>query len=245
MTHHIFKKGLKKSAMALLMLATMSAWAGTSDENRVKTQIQESLGNSTKVDGVTKTPYSGLYEIRTGGNILYTDAEAKYVFVGHIFEAKTRENLTQSRLNEINRVKFSDLPLDLAVKTVRGNGKRKITVFSDPQCGHCKRLEKTLESVNNITVYTFMYNILSKNSATKARNIWCSDNASNAWRDWMQNGKIPQTASVKCEDPGQKVFTLGRKLNITGTPTIFFADGSRVPGAIDARMLEEKLAKTK
>ena len=240
-----FRNSLKNAVAVLLALVVVSAWAGTPDENRVKERVQKNFGKNTKVDEVRKTPYSGLYEVRSGGKVIYTDSKAKYIFAGHIFEMETGKNLTKARLSEINKVKFSDLPLDLAVKTVRGNGKRKIAVFSDPQCGHCRRLEKTLEQVDNITVYTFMYNILSKESANKARNIWCSGNPSKAWGDWMKKGKIPKAVSGKCEDPGQKVYTLGRRLNISGTPTIFFTDGTRIPGAIDARMLKQKLAQIK
>lgn len=239
------KKCMVNGAIALLLLTMVNAYAETRQEGKLKQVIVERLGKGAKVDAVTKTPYSGLYEVRTGGKIIYTDAKAEYIFAGHIFDAKTGKNFTKIRLKEINKVKFADLPFDLAIKTVKGNGKRKLAVFSDPNCGYCKRFEMTLEDVDNITVYTFMYNILRKDSATKARNIWCSASPRKTWQKWMLDGKLPPTASAKCDYSGQKVFNLGRRLNITGTPTIFFTDGTRVPGAIDARMLEEKLAKTK
>jgi thiol:disulfide interchange protein DsbC len=160
-----------------------------------------------------------------------------------VVDAETSKDYTQARLDEINRIKFSDLPLEAALKTVKGNGKRVIAVFEDPNCGYCKRFRKTLNETKDITVYTFMYNILSDDSRVKSKNVWCSADRSKAWDDWMVNAKVPTTAAESCTvTPNEKVLELGRKLKISGTPTIFFADGSRVPGAVDAKTLEAKLA---
>jgi thiol:disulfide interchange protein DsbC len=222
-----------------------TACAESNPEAKVKQLVESSLGKDAKVDSVIKTPYMGLYEVRSGTNILYTDQEAKYLFVGNILDAKTHQNFTKERLDDLNKVAFSDLPLDLALKKVKGDGSRVIAVFSDPNCGYCKRFEKALQDVDNITVYTFMYNVLSKDSDTKARNVWCSSDRNQAWGEWMLEGKAPAAASANCTTPNEKVFELGRKLRITGTPTIIFKDGSRVPGAMDAKALEEKLATVK
>jgi thiol:disulfide interchange protein DsbC len=237
-------KLLSIAAAALLAFGAAGASAQT-QEASIKKLIETRLGEGAKVDSITKTPFSGLYEVRIGGDILYTDAKADYLFVGRILDAKTHKDYTKSRIDEITKIKFSDLPLDSALKMVKGNGKRVIAVFEDPNCGYCKRFRQTLAEMDNVTVYTFMYNILSEDSAVKSKNIWCAPDRAKAWDEWMLNGKAPAAAAASCTTPNEKVFELGRKLKITGTPTIFFADGTRVPGAIDAKALEEKLVAVK
>lgn len=229
------------------MLALSSTWAvaQTAQEMAVKKMIEPRLGQDTRVDSVTKTPYSGLYEIRIGSDILYTDEKAKYLFIGRILNTKTYQDYTKARVDELSRIQFSDLPLGSAMKVVKGNGKRVIAVFEDPNCGYCKRFEKTLQEVDNITAYIFLYNILSEDSIAKARDIWCSTDRVKAWDDWMQNGKMAPAAAAGCTTPHEKILDLGRRLKVTGTPTIFFADGTRIPGAIDAQGLEAKLATIK
>ncbi|STR18640.1 Probable thiol:disulfide interchange protein DsbC precursor [Janthinobacterium lividum] len=184
--------------------------------------------------------------MRTGGDILYTDKSAQYLFVGHVFDAKTSQDLTKVRLDEVNRIKFSDLPLDSAMKTVKGNGKRVIAVFEDPNCGYCKRFrQNALKEIDNVTVYTFMYNILSPDSIVKSRNVWCAPDRNKAWDDWMLNGKAPATVAATCANPHEKILALGQQLRVSGTPAIFFADGSRIPGAVDAKTLEQKFSTIK
>lgn len=237
---------MMKAAFAVLLGLTFSAaFAETAQETAVRKAIEPRLGEEAKVASVTKTPYSGLFEVQVNGDIIYTDAKAQYLFVGRVVDTKTYQDYTKARLDEINKVAFSDLPLEAAMKHVKGNGKRAIAVFEDPNCGYCKQFRKTLEEINNITVYTFMYNILSPDSITRSRNIWCSADRNKAWDDWMLNGKNPATASDNCVAPHEKVLALGRSMKVTGTPTIIFTDGSRVPGAIDAKALEAKLASVK
>ncbi len=184
--------------------------------------------------------------MRAGGDIIYTDTKGEYIFVGQVFNAKTSQNLTKERLDEINKINFDDLPFESALKMVKGNGKRVMAIFEDPNCGYCKRFRQTtLKDADNITVYTFMYNILSEDSAIKSRNIWCAPDRNKAWDDWMIDNKLPKEASAKCESPNEKVSALGRKLKINGTPAIFFADGTRVAGAIDLDGLEAKLKTVK
>lgn len=241
---------------AALALAVFSAAPGftaeparteTAQEATVRKLIQPQLGNEAPaIDSVTKTPYSGLYEIRIGSDIFYTDEKGRYLFIGRILDTKTMEDHTRARIDELTKVQFSDLPLDLALKTVKGNGKRTIAVFEDPNCGYCKRFRKTLQEMDDITIYTFMYNILSPDSTVKSKNVWCSADRNKAWDDWMLKGKTPPTAPESCTaTPNDKVFALGQKLKITGTPTVFFTDGTRVPGAIDAKALEAKLSSIK
>lgn len=210
-------------------------------ETAIRKNIEPRLGGA-KIDSIKETPYSGLYELRVGGDILYTDKKAEYLFIGQVFDAKSSKNLTRERIDQLNKIKFSDLPLNLALKQVKGDGKRVIAVFEDPNCGYCKRLRATtLKDLDNVTIYTFMYNILSPDSFEKSKNIWCSPNQVKAWDDWMINGKVPEAAPSSCETPNDKVVELGHKLNIQGTPAIFFTDGSRIPGAVDLKTLEAKL----
>lgn len=235
----------KLALAAMLVLSSASAVAETAQEMAVKKMIEPRLGQGAKVDSVAKTPYSGLFEVRVGSDILYTDEKAKYLFIGRVLDTQTYQDYTKTRVDELSKIKFSDLPLASAMKVVKGNGKRVIAVFEDPNCGYCKRFDKTLQEIDNITVYTFLYNILSEDSVTKARDIWCSADRSKAWDDWMLNGKAAAAAATGCTTPHEKVLALGKKLKVTGTPTIFFADGTRIPGAIDAQGLEAKLAAIK
>jgi thiol:disulfide interchange protein DsbC len=240
---------MKKTSV--MLAALMALWASvasaeTLQEAAVKKLIEPRLGEGAKVDEVTKTPYAGLFEVRVGSDIFYTDATAKYVFVGRIMDAQSSRDFTRERVDELNKVKFADLPLDLAMKRVKGNGKRVIAVFEDPNCGYCKRFHKTtLQEVDNVTVYTFLFNILADDSSVKARNVWCSADRNKAWTDLMVDGKAAVAAPTSCQAPNDKVLALGQKLNVTGTPTIIFADGSRVPGWIDAKTMEAKFSSLK
>ncbi|MEN3366898.1 MAG: thiol:disulfide interchange protein DsbC [Burkholderiales bacterium] len=236
---------IKTLGAAVLALAAASAPAQTSKEAAIKKMVEARLGDGVKVDSIAKTPYAGLYEVRIGGDIVYTDAKADFLFVGRILDTRTQKDYTRARLEDINKIKFADLPFDSALKMVKGNGKRVIAVFEDPNCGYCKRFRQTLGDMENVTVYTFMYNILSEDSAVKSKNIWCSPDRAKAWDEWMLNGKAAAAAPANCATPNDKIFELGRKMKITGTPTIFFADGTRIPGAVDAKTLEEKFASIK
>lgn len=232
------------SAIGLAFVA-LTAWAETAQEAAIRKLVEPRLGEGAKVESVLKTPYAGLFEVRVGNDILYTDAKAQYLFVGRVIDTQTYQDYTKERVDQISRIKFSDLPFDSALKTVKGNGARKIAVFEDPNCGYCKRLRHTLQGVDNITVYTFLFNILSPDSAVKSKNVWCSADRGKAWEEWMLNGKQPPVAPEKCATPNDKILALGQQMKVTGTPTIFFTDGSRIPGAVDAKALEAKLASLK
>lgn len=239
-------KLVQRFALSFLFVLTLPALAQSIEEKLKKTLTQR-LGDGTQIETIIKTPYNGLYEVKVGNEIIYSDAEGKFVFIGRILDTETSKDITQSRLDEINKIKFTDLPLDAAVKSVKGTGKRVIAVFEDPNCGYCKRFRKTLADTKDITVYTFMYPILSDDSRTKVKNVWCSADKAKTWDDWMLNGKTPAAAAESCNATAStdKVVELGRKLKVTGTPTIFFTDGSRVPGAIDSKALESRLASIK
>lgn len=241
---------MKMSKLALV-LATTTMLMSCADAQNAKEEAQlrkalaASLGD-VKIDSIKKTPYADLYEIRVGGDIRYTDKTGSYLVVGHIFDLKTSQDLTQARIDDINKINFDELPKELALKTVKGNGKRVMAIFEDPNCGYCKRFRQTtLSNVDNVTVYTFLFNILSPDSFTKSQNIWCAADRNKAWDDWMLHGKLAPTAPNGCSSPNDKVLALGQKLNINGTPAIFFADGSRIAGAVDQRTLEAKFATIK
>ena len=229
----------------MFALASQLVWAD-SQEASVKKLLQPKVGEGAVIESVVKTPFANIFEVKIGDELIYTDSEAKFIFIGRLIDAQSSRDLTQARLDEMNRIKFSDLPLDAAIKSVKGNGKRVIAVFEDPNCGYCKRFRKTVNEMKDITVYTFMYDILSDDSRIKSKNIWCSNDKLKAWDDWMVNGKTPAAAAESCAStPHEKILEIGKKYKVTGTPTIFFTDGSRIPGAIDAKMLEAKLASIK
>ena len=239
---------MKMSKLALAMTSVMlmsCADAQNADETKLRKALAERLGD-VKIDSIKKTPYADLYEIRVGSDIRYTDKTGSYLVVGHIFDLKTSQDLTQARIDDVNKINFDELPKELALKTVKGNGKRVLAIFEDPNCGYCKRFRQTtLANVDNVTVYTFMYNILSPDSFTKSQNIWCASDRNKAWDDWMLHGKAAPAAPNGCTAPNEKVLALGQKMNINGTPAIFFADGSRIAGAVDQRTLEAKFATIK
>ena len=235
---------LKRFALFVL-LASMPALAQAAEptgkltsEAIIKRTLESKLPGA-KIEAVAKTPYLGLYEVRIDGEILYIDEKMSYIFSGAIIDAKNMQNITEKRLRELHAIKWENLPLETAVKTVRGNGKRTLAVFSDPNCPYCKRFEKDLAKVDDVTIYTFLYPILSQDSHNKSKAVWCSADQSKAWSDLMLNGTIP--AAANCDSPVEKNVELGRKFRVTGTPTIFFANGERVPGAISREQIEKLL----
>ncbi|WP_263769778.1 DsbC family protein [Propionivibrio soli] len=222
-----------------LVLCILLSQAATADEASVKKAIEAKLG--AKVVSVTKSPYLGLYEVYGEGQILYTDEKLSVIIAGTLIDGKTMKNVTAERMQKLTAIKFSDLPLELAVKQVRGDGKRILATFEDPNCGYCKKLAKDIAKLDNITLYTFLYPILSPDSLEKSKQIWCSADRAKMWNEWMQEGKAP-TGKGDCDTSAvQKTVELGRSLNVSGTPTLVFADGERVPGAVPMAQIEKKL----
>lgn len=227
-----------------LVLASLWCVAANADEAEIKKAMEAKLG--AKVESVTKSGYLGLYEIYADGNILYTDEKmTAFIAGGQLIEGKTMKNLTEERMRKLTAIKFSELPLERAIKQVRGDGKRVLATFEDPNCGYCKRLAKDLQKLDNVTIYTFLYPILSEDSIRKSRQIWCSADRARAWNDWMVEGRAP-AGKEDCDTSAVvKNQEFGRRLNISGTPTIFFADGERVPGAVPLPKIEQKLSQLK
>lgn len=234
------KNYLRALALGLLCCVSL-AQAETPQEAAIRKLLEPRLGEGVKVDAITKTNYAGLYEVRMGSDIVYTDEKAQFIFAGNIFDSVNGTNYTKQRTEELLKIKFSDLPLDSALKSVKGDGKRVMAIFEDPNCGYCKKFRQTLLQVPNLTVYTFMYNILAEDSEVKSRNIWCSANRAKAWDDWMLNNKEAPKAAASCKTPNEKVYELGRRLKVNGTPTIFYVDGTRSSGVMDVKALEERL----
>jgi thiol:disulfide interchange protein DsbC len=232
----------KLIAACALLAAAVSVFA---QEAVIRKNLAERLPSFPKVDEVTKTPVPGLFEVRVGGTeIFYTDAEANYLVQGSLIDTKAKRNLTEERVAKLTEIDFDSLPLKDAFTVVRGNGKRKVAVFEDPNCGYCKRFEADLQSVNNVTVYMFLYPILGPGSTERSKNIWCSKDRAKAWTDWMV--KNADTAASSCDTSAlARNVEFGKKHKITGTPTLVFADGNRVPGAIPAAQVEKFLAEVK
>lgn len=225
----------------------------SAQEAEIQKAVESRLG--IKVDSVTKAGYFGLYEVYADGNIFYTDEKVTAMLIGgdmirapqalNLIDLKTNRNITDERMRKLNAIKFSDLPLEQAIKQVRGNGKRVIATFEDPNCGYCKRLAKDLQKLENVTIYTFLYPILSEDSLKKSRQIWCAADRNRAWLDWIIDGKQPGGRDNCDTGAVSKNQEFGRRLNITGTPTIIFADGERIPGAVPLATLEQKLNQQK
>ncbi|MBS1158274.1 MAG: putative thiol:disulfide interchange protein (periplasmic) [Proteobacteria bacterium] len=223
--------------LTLLLVFAASALA---DEADIRRMMEAKLGS--KVESVVKSGYLGLYEVYADGNIFYTDEKVSAIMLGaQLIDAKTMKNVTEERMKKLTAIKFNELPLERAVKQVRGDGKRVLVTFEDPNCGYCKRLAKDLLKLDNVTVFTFLYPILSEDSVRKSRQIWCSADRAKAWNDWMIDAKAPP-AKEDCDVTAiARNQEFGRKLNISGTPTLFFTDGERVPGAVPLARIEQKL----
>ena len=232
---------MKLLATAALALATVgTAWAASPQEQISKT-LAERIPQLAKVDEVKPTPMKGLYEVRIGTDLFYTDASGHYLIQGELIDTHAQRNLTEDRINQLTAIDYKQLPLQDSIKIVRGNGERQIAVFEDPNCGYCERFERDLQNVDNVTVHLFLYPILSRDSVEKSRNIWCAKDSAKTWNELMLKDKAPAASSCDI-DAIQRNLALGRKHKITGTPTLIFADNTRVPGAIPAAEVEKYLA---
>lgn len=228
-----------KLFIAILVLGFFSEviWA---DEEALRKAIQPHFAGHN-IDSLKKTPYLGLYEVVVGDEVFYTDEKADYFFFGHVIDTKTRVSMTNERIQEIKaarRVSLDSLPLQHAIKVVKGDGKRKLAIYTDPNCPYCKQLEKELANVTNITIYTLLYPVLN-GSMELSKKIWCSKNQIKAWDDFMLKGVAP--SGKDCETPLEALVKSGRENKVSGTPTLIFADGSIVGGMIPAAVIEEKL----
>ncbi|MFM2119468.1 MAG: hypothetical protein RL722_936, partial [Pseudomonadota bacterium] len=215
-------------------------------EAEIRKALAERYPNLPKIDEVRAMPMANLYEIRLGTELVYTDAKAQYLIQGEVIDTATRRNLTEERVNKLTAIDFSSLPVKDAIVWKNGNGKRKIAVFADPNCGYCKKFEKDLLNVKDVTVYTFVIPILGGDSPEKSRSIWCAKDNTSVWRDWMVKGSTPPRAMGECDSSAiERNSALARKHKINGTPAIVFEDGTRAPGAIPAAEVERRMSAVK
>jgi len=213
-------------------------------ETNIRRALETKLRPGTKIDGIVKSPYFGLYEVRIGSDLLYTDERVTYIFAGaSVLDGKTMENLTEERINKLTAVKFDDLPLKDSIKMVNGTGKRQIAYFADPNCGYCKQFERSLTQVKDATVYVFLYPILSEDSVAKSKALWCAPDRVKAWNDWMLRGQMAPASQAACDTTAiDTVHALGQRMNVRATPTIILGNGQKIPGAIPVAQLEKALA---
>ncbi len=214
--------------------------AGGVTEQQVRTLFEQRSGQ--KPTSVARAPLAGMWEVVVGADIFYVDPEVNYVLNGQLFDARTRENLTQKKRDELLRVDWKALPLNQAIKLVRGNGSRVFATFEDPNCSFCRKLHTELQEMKDATIYVFLYPILSADSFEAAKNIWCAKNRGAAWDDHMIRGKAPPAAAADCKHPLQDNVQLGQKYGVNGTPTIIFTDGSRAPGAVPIAQIEQRVS---
>ena len=231
----------KTGAAGRKATAASSAVSAPAADATIRKNLQERLPQLPPIEEIRSTAMPGLYEVRVGATgIFYTDAQGDFLIQGAMMDTKARRNLTEERINALNAIDFSTLPLKDAIVFKSGNGRRKLAVFEDPNCSYCHRLETELAKVKNLTVYMFLYPILGPDSTAKSQNIWCAADRTKAWQDWMLRQKTP--AAAQCDTAAvQRILEFGRGHRITGTPTIVFEDGRRVSGAMDAAALENML----
>ncbi len=231
---------LRSVAGALLVLL---AGAALADEAAIRKNLPERLPNLPKIDEVSKTPIPGLYEVRLGTDLVYSDENGNHLIQGVIIDTRSKTDLTQARIDKLTAIDFGSLPLKNAVLIKQGSGARKLVVFGDPNCGYCKRLERDLVNLKDVSIYTFLYPILGADSSAKSKDIWCAKDPAKAWRAWMVDGQLPSKAAANCDVSAIEANTeLGRKYKVQGTPAVVFEDGSRAPGAIPAAQLEARMA---
>jgi thiol:disulfide interchange protein DsbC len=235
---------IKTTLAAVLAATALAAPLAQAQEATIRKNLGERIPQLQKIDEVSRTPINGIWEVRVGTEILYTDSEGNYLIQGSLIDAKQRRNLTEERVEKLSAIDFDALPVKDAFTIVRGNGKRKMAVFEDPNCGYCKRFERDLQKVDNVTIHMFLYPILGGDSPDKSRNIWCAKDKGKAWQDQMLREQ--PAASASCDTAAiARNLEFGKKHRISGTPTLFFTDGSRVPGAVNAAQVEKFLADAK
>ena len=228
-------------ALICTLALSQAAWA---QEDVIRKNLPARLPQFKQIDEVRKSEIPGLYEVRVDGTeIYYTDAKADFLIEGSLIDTRTKRNLTEERVEKLTAVKFDSLPLKDAFTLVRGNGERKMAVFEDPNCGYCKRFERDMQKVDNVTIYMFLYPILGADSVEKSKAIWCAKDRGTAWLDWMLRDQAVSSTAGGCDATAlSRNVELGRKYKINGTPTLLFTNGSRVPGAVDAKKVEQMLA---
>jgi thiol:disulfide interchange protein DsbC len=238
---------LLRTTLASLLALLTGTTSLAQDDAAIRKSLGTNLPKFPRIEEIRPTPLPGLFELRVNDHdIFYTDAKGEYLIEGHLIDVKTRRDLTTERVEKLQVIAFDKLPLKDAFTIVRGKGERKIAVFEDPNCGYCKRFERDLQKVDNLTIHVFLYPILGSDSATKSKGIWCAKDKGKAFLDWMVRDAAPAASAASCDTSAiTRNVEFGRKNKISGTPTLIFADGSRVPGAISADQVEKMLTPAK
>jgi len=232
---------LRRLSVVLLMLCGFAAGTAWGSEAVIRKAMQARFPDM-QVESVTKTPFNNLYEVVLGGRVLYTDEKASFLFIGNLLDTRsagTEKDLTRERSAQLTAQALRK-STDNAIKRVRGNGKRVVYTFEDPNCGYCRELQKELLKLNDVTIYTFLWPILSQDSLDKSRAVWCSKDRAKAWDDLMLRGVAPQN-SVKCDGPFEKNIELAQRFGARGTPAVFLADGNTIGGLVPAEKIEQAL----
>ncbi|TDM05002.1 MAG: disulfide isomerase [Ideonella sp. MAG2] len=234
-------------AAALALPLGLSLVSGAqADEASIRKNLADRMANLPRIDEISKTPIPGIYELRMGTDILYSDEDGTFLIEGALFDTRSKTDITKARMDKLTAVDFAKLPLKDAIVIKQGNGSRKMVVFSDPNCGYCKKIERDLVSVKDVTIYTYLIPILGADSVLKTRDIWCSKEQAKTWRSWMLDGQAASKAPEKCDTAAlDRNMALARKHKIQATPAVIFEDGSRAPGAIPAEQIEKLLASAK
>jgi thiol:disulfide interchange protein DsbC len=230
---------LAVSALSLAAPAFAAEDAGVAAT--IRSNLAKRLPNLPPIDEVTRSPVRGLWELRLGSQVVYSDENGSFVIEGEILDTSTHVNLTRQRIEKLTAFDFAKLPLQDAVVWKRGTGARKLVVFADPNCGYCKKLERDLSNVPDITVFTFLVPILGGDSPEKARAIWCANDRGTAWRNWMIANTPPPTARRPCDTAAlTRNVMLGEKHAVAGTPSLVFENSEFVPGILSKEDLEKK-----
>jgi len=213
-----------------------------SNEKELQEKINQSYPDLV-IKSIQKTSFNDLYEVLISDQIIYTNEEFTFLIVeGRVVDPKTKIDITSDRLEELTRINFSELPFNKAIKVVKGNGKRKIAIFSDVDCPFCKKLEKeSLSELNNITIYTFLFPLeIHPKAELRSKKIWCAEDKEKAWNDYMLKNIMADNKG-DCKTPIEDILVLGRDLGIRSTPTIIFSSGKKVPGAIPLKEIEKHI----
>jgi thiol:disulfide interchange protein DsbC len=229
---------------AALALAGLLAAAAHASEADIRKAMQAKF-RDTPVESVSRTPFSGIYEVVLGGRILYTDEKGSFAFIGNLIDLRSggERDLTEERSAQLAAQSLKQ-SVDSAIKRVRGNGRRVVYTFEDPNCGWCRKFHAELMKLNNVTIYTFLWPILSQDSVEKSKAIWCARDRAKAWDDAMTRGTVPE-GGKPCADPVEKNLALAKRFGARGTPAVYLADGRQVGGYLAADQLEQALSLVK
>ena len=189
------------------------------------------------IENIQATDMKGIYSGSMDGQVVYLGEDAQHILVGSMYRLSDQKNLTQDLVLKQNSIDWKKLPLQDAVKSVRGNGKRQIAIFSDPNCPYCKQLETELNKLNDVTIYTFIYPIKNQSIAV-SKQVFCEKAPALAWSNLISKGIQPSSKKA-CANPVDRNLSLGKSLGLNGTPAIIFSNGFKVMGSHPAQEIEK------